>query len=281
MKDEIEIFENPEFGEIRTTADAEGEPLFCAADVCRALGYAKPQNAVAHHVDEGDALKRGILTAGGEQQMTFVNESGLYALIFGSTLPTAKQFKRWVTSDLLPTYRKHGAVMSTETIERSLADPDYLISLATIIKDERARRVQAEADAAAKRALIAQRDAKIEADRPKVEFADTVQCAEGDYSFGEVAKILNKDKATFPNGIGSKRLFQKLRELDIIMHGSTLPYQRYVDSGYFRVGVVTTKAGFTTPVARVTQRGLRWLVYKLTGRGYAETTANELQLSYN
>lgn len=125
---ELQIFHSPEFGEIRTAGTIE-EPLFCAVDVCRALGYAKPQNAVAQHVEEEDALKRGIPTAGGEQQATFVTESGLYALIFGSKLETAKAFKRWVTSEVLPSIRKSGGY--THTLPQT-----YLEALKALVASE-------------------------------------------------------------------------------------------------------------------------------------------------
>ena len=105
---EIQIFNNPEFGEIRTVV-IDGEPWFVGNDVARALGYAKPRNAIVTHVDEEDALKQGTLTNGGEQNALVINESGLYSLIFGSKLETAKKFKKWVTSEVLPSIRKTGA----------------------------------------------------------------------------------------------------------------------------------------------------------------------------
>ena len=112
MNEQIQIFENPQFGQIRT-AGTPDEPLFCAPDICRALGYSNNRKAVADHCDEGDVTKRYTPTKnqyGAEvnQSITFVNESGLYALIFGSKLQKAKEFKRWVTSEVLPTIRRTG-----------------------------------------------------------------------------------------------------------------------------------------------------------------------------
>lgn len=104
---EIQIFNNPEFGEIRTVI-IEGEPWFVGRDVAIALGYAKPQNAVRNNVDEEDAQIEGILTNRGEQRTLVINESGLYSLIFGSKLESAKKFKHWVTSEVLPAIRKNG-----------------------------------------------------------------------------------------------------------------------------------------------------------------------------
>ena len=105
---EIQIFNSPEFGEIRTVI-IDGEPWFVGRDVANALGYAKPQNAVRNNVDEEDARIEGTLTNGGEQRTIVINESGLYSLIFGSKLESAKKFKKWVTSEVLPSIRKNGS----------------------------------------------------------------------------------------------------------------------------------------------------------------------------
>ncbi len=106
---EIQIFNNPEFGEIRTVM-IEGEPWFVGVDIARALGYKKPTGAVATNIDEGDSLRRGVSDANGHKQTAIViNESGLYALIFGSKLESAKKFKKWVTSEVLPSIRKNGS----------------------------------------------------------------------------------------------------------------------------------------------------------------------------
>lgn len=126
---EIQIFNNPQFGEIRTTSNEDGEPLFNASDVCRALGYSNGRDAIAKHCDEGDVAKRDAWVVTGKKadgtdakrltEMTYVNESGLYSLIFGSKLDKAKDFKRWVTSEVLPSIRKTGSY--------SLALPSYQI----------------------------------------------------------------------------------------------------------------------------------------------------------
>lgn len=110
MKDML-IFENQEFGAIRTMRDERGEPWFCAKDVCDALGYDQTHKAVKRHVEEGDGTKRPTPTTSGIQQMLFINESGLYALILGSKLESARRFKHWVTSEVLPSIRKQGGYM--------------------------------------------------------------------------------------------------------------------------------------------------------------------------
>lgn len=105
---ELMIFNNPEFGNIRTI-ECDGAPWFVGKDVAEALGYAKPRNAIDTHVDPDDALKQGVTDSMGRtQEMTIINESGLYALVLGSKLPTAKKFKRWVTSEVIPSIRKSG-----------------------------------------------------------------------------------------------------------------------------------------------------------------------------
>lgn len=116
---EIQIFNNPDFGEVRIVT-IDGEPYFVGKDVAAALGYEKERNALQKHVDADDALKRGVLTNGGMQEMTVINESGLYSLIFGSKLDSAKKFKKWVTSEVLPSIRKTGGYGVPQTIPEQI-----------------------------------------------------------------------------------------------------------------------------------------------------------------
>ncbi len=121
---EIQIYQNQEFGAIRTMSDKQGNPLFCAKDVCDALGYDQARKAVQRHVDEEDGTKHTILTNGGKQRAIFINESGLYALILSSKLESAKRFKHWVTSEVLPSIRKQGGYLMLkqgETDEQLMA----------------------------------------------------------------------------------------------------------------------------------------------------------------
>lgn len=121
---EIKIYQNQEFGAIRTMSDKQGNPLFCAKDVCDALGYDQARKAVQRHVDEEDGTKHTILTNGGKQRAIFINESGLYALILSSKLESAKRFKHWVTSEVLPSIRKQGGYLMLkqgETDEQLMA----------------------------------------------------------------------------------------------------------------------------------------------------------------
>ena len=115
---EIKIFNHAEFGQIRTMQDEQGEMLFCGKDVAEALGYDQPRKAVERHVDKDDGTKRTLIDSmGRKQRATFINESGLYALILSSKLPTAREFKHWVTSEVLPSIRKQGGYMVAHTDE--------------------------------------------------------------------------------------------------------------------------------------------------------------------
>ena len=138
MKNQLQIFSNPEFGEVRTQVDEKGEPWFCAKDVCDTLGYKQTHKAVERHVDEDDGMKRPVIDSlGRTQAYIFINESGLYSLILSSKLESAKRFKHWVTSEVLPAIRKRGAYMTNDAIERAVREPDFLIKLASAIKHER------------------------------------------------------------------------------------------------------------------------------------------------
>ena len=132
MEQSIQVFSNPEFGKIRTL-EINGEIFFVGVDVCNALGYQNPRDAIRKHVDSEDVAKRDTLSNGGIQSTTVINESGLYSLILSSKLPTAKKFKRWVTSEVLPSIRKHGFYIDPK---REI-DPDVVINLCNQIKAQR------------------------------------------------------------------------------------------------------------------------------------------------
>ena len=191
---ELQIFKNPDFGEIRTI-EREGEPWFVGKDVAAALGYAKPLNALATHIDEDDSLKQGFTDNMGRMQETiFINESGLYSLVLSSKLPTAKKFKRWVTSEVIPSIRKHGAYMTPETLEAAILNPDAMIRLCTALKDEQDKR----------KAL----EVKMEEQKPKVLFAESVEAAKTSILIGELAKLLKQNGIN----IGQNRLFEWMRQ---------------------------------------------------------------------
>ena len=164
----VQIFNNPNFGQIRTL-EVNNQPYFVGNDIALALGYAKPRNAILQHVDNEDALKRGIPdNQGFMQDTTLINESGVYSLVFGSKLPTAKAFKRWVTSEVLPAIRKTGGYISTtpnDTPEEIMARA-LTIAQATLAKREE-RLKQLEAQTEQQQATIELQDKEIKEAAPK------------------------------------------------------------------------------------------------------------------
>ena len=144
MNSDIQTFENSEFGSIRIV-EIENEPYFVGKDVADVLGYNESNKAISRHIDEEDRMKHPILSTGGIQSSWVINESGLYSLILSSKLPTAKKFKRWVTSEVLPSIRKHGAYMTSATIEQAILNPDTIIKLATALKEEQSKNKQLQA----------------------------------------------------------------------------------------------------------------------------------------
>ena len=139
----IEIFNNGEFGEIRATTINE-IPYFVGKDVAKALGYKDTSDALKRHVDEEDKLTRCFTDSGQSREMYIINESGLYSLVLSSKLPSAKKFKRWVTKEVLPSIRKHGAYATPATLENMLANPQFAIDLFTALKDEQDKNKQLE-----------------------------------------------------------------------------------------------------------------------------------------
>ena len=147
---EIQIFQNVEFGAIRTMSNEQGEVMFCAKDVCDALGYKRSRDAIDQHVEEDDAVKHRLIDSLGRKQLTtFINESGLYSLILSSKLESAKRFKHWVTSEVLPAIRKQGGYMVArpeETNEEILARALLIMQAAVQSRDEEIARLQPKAD---------------------------------------------------------------------------------------------------------------------------------------
>lgn len=188
---QLRVFNNSEFGQIRTL-NINNEPWFVGKDVATILGYAKPTDAVRKRVDEEDRGISKIETPRGTQDMTIINESGLYSLILSSKLPNAKKFKHWVTSEVLPTIRKHGAYMTTDVIEETLSNPDFIIQLASKLKDEQQQRKLAEEENIKLSKVI-------ELQKPKVDYVDEIlSCSNAllvtniAQDYGLSAKALNK-----------------------------------------------------------------------------------------
>lgn len=217
---ELKLFENPEFGKIRVVV-VDGEPWFVGKDVAEALGYTNPRKALDDHVDAEDKMQGDGVTIrdsiGREQHPTIINRSGVYSLILSSKLPTAKKFKRWVTSEVLPSIERHGLYAT----EQLLNDPDLAIQAFTALKEERDRRKALEAE--------------VEANRPKVLFATAVEGSSNSILVRDMSKILNQ------NGIqiGGNRLFEWFRQNGYLIKQKgrdyNMPTQRSVEMGLFEV----------------------------------------------
>lgn len=219
---ELQIFNSTEFGEVRTIV-IDNEVWFVGRDVAIALGYAKPENAIHMHVDEEDKTTTLIQGNGSnyKSKTTIINESGLFSLTLSSKLPKAKEFKRWITKEVIPSIRKHGGYLTPAKIEEVLSNPDTIIKLATELKQERAKRIEHEQ--------------KIEADKPKVLFAEAVETAKSSILVGELAKLIKQ------NGIdiGQQRLFNFMRENGYLIKqkGSAynMPTQKSMNLGLFEI----------------------------------------------
>ena len=173
----IQVFNNPLFGNVRVIG-TEANPLFCLTDVCKVLDL--QQGDVKRRLDDGVVSTQPISDSLGRvQQANFVNEDGLYDVILDSRKPEAKQFRKWITSEVLPIIRKHGAYMTDKSIEKALTDPDFLIQLATELKNEKQKRLQAEQT--------------IVESRPKVLFADAVTTSSDSILVGELAKLIKQN----------------------------------------------------------------------------------------
>lgn len=252
---DMRVFNNTEFGEIRTLEE-NGGSLFCGSDVAKALGYTNAPDALARHCRA--IVKRDTPISGKLQPINFISEGDVYRLIVHSKLPSAELFERWVFDEVLPTLRKHGAYLTTETMEKVMNDPDAWIKILSALKDERA----------AKERLLIQ----AEADKPKVVFADAVSVSDGTILIGELAKILKG------NGIdiGQNRLFEKLRQNGFLIkrNGSdyNAPTQMAMELGLFKVKetAITHSDGHVTisKTTKVTGRGQQYFINRfLRDRG--------------
>lgn len=217
---DLQIFNSPEFGAIRTI-EKDGEPWFVGKDVAAALGYKEPTKAAREKVDDDDKGVSKIDTPSGIQEMTIINESGLYSLVLSSKLPTAKKFKRWVTNEVIPSIRKHGAYMTPETLEKVLLSPDTLMQLAQNLKDEQEKRKELEA--------------QIESQKPAVLFTGAVETSKTSILIGELAKMLKQNGIN----IGPNRLFEWMRQNGYLIKRKgtdyNMPTQRSMEMGLFEI----------------------------------------------
>ena len=245
----IQLFTSAEFGDIRTIKDAEAV-YFVGKDVAEILGYTDTDKAIRNHVDNEDKLTRQFSGSGQARGMVVINESGLYSLVLSSKLPSAKRFKRWITSEVLPALRRQGGYMLTSENET----PEQIMARALKIADEALKR----------------KDALIEELTPKALFCDAVSVSKNTCLIGELAKLMRQNGVD----IGQNRLFERLRQDGYLCrHGSNhnVPTQRSLDLGLFVIKetVISHADGHTTlqRTPKVTGKGQRYFIEKYVLNG--------------
>ncbi|HHD1382172.1 TPA: phage antirepressor [Staphylococcus aureus] len=237
------------------TLTVNEEPYFVGKDVADILGYKNGSRDINAHVDAEDKLTYQISTAGQRRNQTIINESGLYSLIFSSKLESAKRFKRWVTSDVLPAIRKHGIYATDNVIEQTLKDPDYIITVLTEYKKEKEQNL-----------LLQQ---QVEVNKPKVLFADSVAGSDNSILVGELAKILKQNGVD----IGQNRLFKWLRNNGYLIKKSgesyNLPTQKSMDLKILDIKkrIINNPDGSSkvSRTPKVTGKGQQYFVNKFLG----------------
>lgn len=237
----LQVFKNNEFGEVRTIL-RDDEPWFVGKDVAECLGYKDTSDAIKRHIEQEDKGIGEIPTPGGNQKVKIINESGIYSLVLSSKLQTAKKFKRWVTSEVLPQIRQTGGYIphSEDETEEDILAKAILIAQKTIEKKNKI----------------------IEEQKPLVSFANKVATSQNSLLVREVAKLASKEGIA----IGEKRLWQKLRNWNLIFKDSTEPKQYGIDRGYFEVvegARESSKGTFTYKTTRVTGKGQIYIISRL------------------
>lgn len=248
---EIQAFNSLEFGQIRTI-NIEGEPWFVGKDIAAALGYKNISDALIKHVDIEDKGVAKCDTLGGNQEMTVINESGMYSLVLSSRLDSAKKFKRWVTNDILPSIRKHGMYATDELIN----NPDLLIQVATQLKDERSKRQELEL--------------REQTNRPKVLFAESVEASKCSILIGDLAKLIKQNGYN----IGQNRLFEWMRNNGYLIsrrgESYNMPTQQSMNLGLFEIkesSVVNPDGSVRlTRTTKVTGKGQVYFINKFIER---------------
>lgn len=233
---QVQVFNNEQFGDVRVIMQGE-QPWFVGKDVASVLGYTNTRKALLDHVDNEDKNTVTIRDGNkGNPNQVIINESGLYSLIMSSKLPSAKQFKHWVTSDILPTIRQHGAYLTPEKVEEVLMNPDTIIKLATQLKTEREGRIKAEA--------------ALKAATPKVEYYDEYMNREETFTVTFVANTL---------AMGQHQLYKKLREIGWLCKPYGCSHQVTEDApeDVFKIVPVLHTGGGKGSQIRVTAKGMK------------------------
>ncbi len=243
MRNELQVFTNDSFGTVRT-AVINNEPYFVGKDIADALGYVNTQKAIRTHVQSEDKTVSDLVTVNGTKAV-LINESGLYSLIFGSKLPSAKQFKKWVTSDVLPTIRKHG-MYATEEL---LSNPDLAIQTFQALKDERAKN----------KVLLME----INQQKPLVDFARTVQSTNDNILVRECSKLASNYIGI---DIGERKLYQKLRDWKMLLKRRNEPSKLAYKQGileYVERVIWKNNVPCLAHTTKVTPKGQIYIVSKL------------------
>lgn len=252
---ELQIF-NFDSKEVRTVVVNE-EPYFVGNDVAKALGYSNYKNAITNHVDIEDKLSTQIKYAGQRRKVIAVNESGLYSLIFSSKLDSAKRFKRWVTSEVLPAVRKHGIYASDSVIEQTMKNPDYIITVLTEFKKERESRLVAEQ--------------QVQELKPKATYYDLVLQNKSLLSVSKIAKDY---------GMSAMRMNKLLHELGIqYKQGDIwLLYAKYQDKGYTQTSTYALDEEHSKVSTKWTQKGRLFIYDLLKDEGILPTIEKQIEL---
>lgn len=249
---DLKIFENEKFGSIRTI-EKDNKIYFCGSDVAKALGYSDTAKAIKLHCKEdGWAFYPVIDSLGRDQQARFINEGNVYRLITHSKLPAAEQFEHWVFDEVLPSIRKHGAYMTPETLEAAILNPDYLIKLATALKEEKDRRQALETENAQQKQIIGEL-------KPRADYTDRILSNKGLVTITQIAKDY---------GMSGRKMNKLLEDLHVQykQSGQWLLYADYHDKGYTHSKTIniTRKDGTpdVTMETKWTQKG-RLFIYDL------------------
>lgn len=241
---QLQVFNNEELGQVRTVVKGE-DVWFVAKDVCEVLEIKNTTQAM----QKLDPEERTMFNIGRQGETNIINESGLYSLIMTSRKPQAKAFKKWVTSEVLPSIRKHGAYMTDQALEKAVTDPAFMIGLLTNLKEEK------EKLAAAQQQIVQQ--------QPLVVFAEACMQSNESLKVSEVAKLAAKHNVK----IGQRQLFAKFREWNLMFKRSTEPTQLGVEKEYFEIaqGVKQKPSGepFTWTTTYVTPKGQAYIIDRL------------------
>lgn len=256
MDNQITVFASDKFGDVRIV-QIGNEPWFVGKDICDILGYQNGSRDINRHVDEEDRQNYQNGTFESNRGLTIINESGVYALILSSKLPQAKEFKRWVTHEVLPSIRKHGAYLTDNALEEALTSPDFLIKLATQLKEEKEARLKAEQK-------NIEQEKTIEVLKPKADYTDMILKNNSLVTITQIAKDY---------GMSGKAMNSKLHEMKIIynLNGQWLLYSKYQSQGYVHSETfpIKHKNGYedTKMNTKWTQKGRLFLYERLKAQG--------------